>query len=201
MVITFSALTIFLITWGKEKIADILKIIFLFESAWIFGFIFSTVYKWILSSALFGSEVRDSIFSALGVRLSSSSGGLNAPLSDYSQGFSFLPVPLRAIVINLMAFASKFVDPRNSSIFGLISILLVLLFLFVKFLKMYKPWIFISRNDAVILIILACIPFVYYVLTPNHSFNHAVLTYRALPISLGFLLAAIYKGKLIYKKS
>jgi hypothetical protein len=39
------------------------------------------------------------------------------------------------------------------------------------------------------------IPFFYYALTPNHSFNHAVLSYRAIPISLGFILSFIYLGK------
>jgi hypothetical protein len=200
MVITFSALVIFLITWGKQKNKEIFKIIFLFESAWIFGFIFSTVYKWIISSVLFGSEVKESIFTALGVRLSSSSGGLNVPLTDYSQSFSFLPVPFRAILINLMAFASKFVDPRNSSILGLVIVLFCFATLLVKFLGIYKPWAYIPKVDGIFIILLSFIPFFYYFITPNHSFNHAVLTYRALPISLGFLLAAGYKGKLINKK-
>ena len=200
MVITFSSLTIFLILWGKEKNSLIIKRIVFFESAWIFGFIFSTIYKWIISSLIFGSEVSESIYAALGVRLSSSSDGLNAPLSEYSKDFSFLPTSLRAVIINLMAFASKFIDPRNSSTFGLIIVLVALLMLGGFFLKKYQPWKYIPKQDAFFILILAFIPIFYFALTPNHSFNHAVVTYRALPISLGFILAAVFKGKLIYKK-
>jgi hypothetical protein len=194
MVITFSALTIFLATWHKHKTSRILSMIFLFESAWILGFVFTTIYKWTLSSLLFGSEVRESIFSALGVRLSSSSGGLNAPLSEYSQNFSTLPVPVRAIIINFMAFASKFVDPRNSSLAGVLVIFLILISFFYLFLRKYRPWIYVSKFDATWIFVLACFPIFYFLLTPNHSFNHAVVTYRAIPISLGFLLAITYQG-------
>lgn len=194
MVITFTALTIFLATWQKQKTFKTLFTILLFEVAWIVGFVFTTIYKWIISSLLFGSEVRDSIYAALGVRLSSSSGGLNAPLTEYSQNFSLLPVPFRAVIINLMAFASKFVDPRNSSIAGVLIIFLILLSLFGLFLQRHKPWVHISKFDAFWIFLLSCFPIFYFLLTPNHSFNHAVVTYRALPISLGFFLAVIYQA-------
>lgn len=200
MVITFSALTIFLILWGIQDTKSIFKSIFLFESFWVIGFLSTTLYKWIFSSFLFGSEVRESILNALGVRLSSSSSGLNSPLSDYSHSFSFLPVPFRAVVINLMAFASKFVDPRNSSLLGIFIIVFISLLFLSLFLISNKPWKYIPTIEIIYILTLALIPIFYYLVTPNHSFNHAVLTYRALPISLGFLLAAFYKGKLIYKK-
>jgi hypothetical protein len=36
------------------------------------------------------------------------------------------------------------------------------------------------------------IPLSYYALTANHSFNHAALTYRALPLTLGLILSLLY---------
>jgi hypothetical protein len=141
---------------------------------------------------LFGNEIWITIKRALGLRLSSGTSGLNQPLSDYSSAFSDWPLAIRAIVLNCMVFASKFVDPRNSSYLGLILVMALIVFCVFRFLKPFSSHFKISRLEIYALLPILSIPFFYYALTPNHSFNHAALSYRALPILLGFILSFMY---------
>jgi predicted ferric reductase len=161
-----------------------------------FGFLITTLIKWLISIVVFGNEIWITIKDALGLRLSSGSSGLNGPLSDYSSTFSGLPLSLRAIALNFMVFASKFIDPRNASVIGiLLSFTLIIIFIIVFIVRIgfHSNFTYLEYLAATPILL---IPFFYYAVTPNHSFNHAVLSYRAIPISLGFILSLIYLGKI-----
>jgi len=158
----------------------------------LFGFILSTVIKWFVSFVFFGGSVWTSVLDALTVRVSQSSAGLNPALSDYSANFAQLPTALRAIVLNCMVFASKIIDPRFSSLIGvfLVSFMLVLFITFFASDKKLRRKL--SLGNTLVTLPIIGIPFFYYALTPNHSFNHAVIVYRALPIVLGFIITYLY---------
>jgi hypothetical protein len=176
-----------------ENLKIIYQKISLFLLGFGLGFLLTTLVKWLISVFIYGDEVWNSIKVALDTRLGSS--GLNGPLSEYSANFEMLPVPLRAIVLNLMVAASKVIDPRNASFGGVVIIgvvLLVLLFLYLNGINFGKHFI---GNEFYSAIPVFLIPYLYYMLTPNHSFNHAVLSYRAIPLSIGFLLALGYLSK------
>jgi hypothetical protein len=192
IVITFVSAVIYLILVNKETIMEIYKKIFIFLSGYIVGFITTTIIKWTLSIFFFGAEVRETIGTALQVRLSAGTDGLNGPLLDYSSTFSSVPVPIRAVFLNAMVFASKIVDPRNASALGIVIIFLLFLFLFLKFVNTYKPTKILGKRNFLAFIPVFLIPYVYIMLTANHSFNHAVLIYRAIPVSVGFLLSLIH---------
>jgi phosphatidylserine synthase len=171
---------------------EVYKKIFIFLSGYIVGFVTTTIIKWTLSIYFFGAEVRETIGAALKVRLSAGTDGLNGPLLDYSSTFSGVPVPIRAIFLNAMVFASKIIDPRNASTLGIVVIFLLFLFIFFKFVNTYKPTKIIGKRNFLAFIPVFLIPYIYILSTANHSFNHAVLIYRAIPVSVGFLLSLIY---------
>ena len=192
IVVTFVCAVIFLILFNKISIIEIYKKIFTFLSGYLIGFITTTIIKWILSVYFFGSEIRESITSALQVRLSAGTGGLNGPLLEYSSVFSILPVPIRAVLLNVMVFASKIVDPRNANTIGILIVSLLLLFLLFKFINTYKLNKTSDRGTLLAFMPIFLIPYIYIMATANHSFNHAVLVYRAIPVSIGFALSLIY---------
>ena len=195
LVLTLIPITIYLMHFRIKPLREIYKKISIFVIGYIFGFLATTLIKWFISVLLFGDEIWVSIKNALSLRLSSGSSGLNQALSDYSSPISFLPLPLRAVVINCMAFASKFSDPRNASLMGILigfTLILVLVYFYRKKVVVYST---VSKREFFNTLPVLCIPLFYYLLTPNHSFNHAVLSYRAIPISLGFILSFIYLGK------
>lgn len=196
LVLTLIPMTIYLIYFRVKPLREIYKKISIFVISYVFGFLTSTLIKWLISVLLFGDEIWVSIKNALALRLSSGSGGLNQALSDYSAATSFLPLPLRAIVINCMAFASKIIDPRNASLTGiLIGFTLILMFVFF-YCRKVVVYSTISKREFLNIVPVLCVPLFYYLLTPNHSFNHAVLSYRAIPVALGFVLSFIYLGKI-----
>ena len=118
------------------------------------------------------------------------------PLSDYSSAFSDWPLSIRAIVLNCMVFASKFIDPRYASYFGLILAITMIIFGILRFSKQFDLRLRFSKLEIFAFLPILSIPFFYYALTPNHSFNHAALSYRALPISLGFVLSFMYLSRI-----
>jgi hypothetical protein len=192
LILTLIPVVIYLLKFRVESIGEICKKIFIFLSGFSFGFIVSTLFKWFIGIVLFGNEIWITIKNALGLRLSSGTSGLNQPLSDYSSAFSDWPLSIRAIVLNCMVFASKFIDPRNSNYYGLILVMTMIIFSIFRFLKPFGSYIKISRLEVFAFLLILSIPLFYYALTPNHSFNHAALSYRALPISLGFILSFMY---------
>jgi len=195
LVLTLIPIIIYLMLVNRESYKEIYKKIFVFLFGYSFGFLITTLIKWFISVAVFGNEIWVSIKDALGLRLSSGSSGLNAPLSEYSSAFSRFPLSLRAVALNFMVFASKFIDPRNASLIGIfISCTLIIIFIIIFMVKIGFKSNF-TYVDYLAATPVLLIPFFYYALTPNHSFNHAVLSYRAIPISLGFILSFIYLGK------
>jgi hypothetical protein len=195
IVLTFVPAVIFLLLYRKDSLNSIMSRIFIFVAGFSFGFVATAVMKWALSVAIYGNEVLQTIRDALGLRLGSGTQGINQPLSQYSKDFSDLPLSLRAVVINLMVSASKFIDPRNSSsagVFILVSFYFIVFYLYVKKMNPVKN---ISLLEFIYACAITSIPFIYYVLTPNHSFNHAVVSYRAIPIVIGFMLSFIYLSK------
>jgi hypothetical protein len=195
IVLTFVPAIIFLLLYRKESFNSIIAKIFVFLSGFSFGFVATTVIKWALSVAIYGDEVLTTIKDALGLRLGSGTQGINQPLSQYSSDFSALPLSLRAIVINLMVTASKYIDPRNSSPVGVIifaSFYFIVLYFYFKRMNPVKN---ISAIEFICACAIAFIPFYYYILTPNHSFNHAAVSYRAIPVAIGFMLSFIFLSK------
>jgi hypothetical protein len=199
LVLTLVPILIFTALFRIESMKLIYLKISIFLFGFVFGFISTTLIKWILSVAIYGDEVWKSIKVALDTRLGTS--GLNGPLSEYSADFEMLPVPLRAIVLNCMVAASKVIDPRNASLAGVVFIITVLLGLVLYYLKFINLCNVFVGNKLYFAIPVFLIPYLYYMLTPNHSFNHAVLSYRAVPLSIGFLFALGYlsRNKIIEK--
>jgi hypothetical protein len=173
---------------------SILKQISVFGIYWIIGFIGSTIIKWIISLFLFGNEVTSGIRSALSLRLSQGNIGLNTPLQNYLGGLGGRPLWFNSILINYAAFFQKLVDPRYSGLILVVAIIvffnLALGLLFISKIRKivrsgnsYDLGIF-AINAAVLLS-----PALYYAITANHSFNHATMTFRSIPISIGIFLA------------
>jgi hypothetical protein len=192
LVLTFVPIVIFLVLFGRKTILEIYTKVVFFLVGYIFGFISTAVIKWVLSSLIYGGEIVETIRRALDLRLSSGSNGLNANLLDYASFFHGFPLPIKASFINIMVFASKFIDPRYASKTGLVLFYLLLLSLILLLAYKYKVFNIFLTTEYFAVIPIFLIPFIYFALTPNHSFNHAVLTYRAIPLVLGFLLSFIY---------
>lgn len=192
LVLTMIPALIFLVLYRVEILTKIYTKILVFLTGFSFGFIFTTLFKWTISVGIFGNEILLTIKDALGLRLSSNSLGINEQLSQYSDVTKNFPLSLRAVIVNLMVFASKFMDPRNSGQVG--QILLISFYLFVIILSYRKLRINFDFNisEAVSALPIISIPFIYFILTPNHSFNHATVSYRAIPITLGFIISFIY---------
>jgi hypothetical protein len=192
LILTFLPSVIYLTLLNKVSYRKIMEKITILLAGFTSGFIMTTFVKWMLGIVIYGGEIQDQIIKALGVRLSSNQNGLNAPLLSYTSGVDFLPIPFRAIVVNLMVYASKVIDPRSTSS---ITIGLMLSILLTIGLYQLKNSMF-SFNTAKQYLFPAfpifLIPFFYYGVTANHSFNHAALTYRALPLTLGFILSLLY---------
>lgn len=192
LILTFLPSVIYLTLLKKNSYRKIMEKIAILLVGFTSGFIVTTFVKWMLGIMIYGGEIQDQIIKALGVRLSSNQNGLNAPLLSYTSGVDFLPVPFRAIVVNLMVYASKVIDPRSTS---QITIGIMLSILLTIGIYQFKNSMF-SFNTAKQYLTPAfpifLIPFFYYGITANHSFNHAALTYRALPLTLGFILSLLY---------
>ena len=195
IVLAFVPAVIFLNLYRREAFNSIFSKIFIFGFGFGFGFISTAVIKWVISFAIFGNEILLTIKDALNLRLGSDSMGVNQALSQYSNGFTGLPLSIRAIVVNTMVFASKFIDPRNASVIGITIFGSFYLFLFIYFIRKMKPTRYIALLEMLFASLVFLIPFGYYFVTPNHSFNHAVVTYRALLVSVGFILCFIYLSK------
>lgn len=194
LILTFIPILIFISLFRVEQINSIYKKIAIFIIGFCSGFVFSTAIKWLISGVLFGTEIWESIKLALNTRLGTS--GLNGPLADYSSSFSGFPVSLRAIVINVMVAMSKIVDPRNASFAGTIIIFAILLIAAVGFLTKVVFFRELKFKEFLTALPIFLIPYFYFILTPNHSFNHAVLSYRAVPLSIGFLIGLAYLSRL-----
>jgi hypothetical protein len=194
LILTFIPILIFISLFRVEQINTIYKKIAIFIIGFCSGFVFSTAIKWLISGVLFGTEIWESIKLALNTRLGTS--GLNGPLADYSSSFSGFPVSFRAIVINVMVAMSKIVDPRNASFAGTIIIFAILLIATVGFLTKVVFLRELKFREFLAALPIFLIPYFYFILTPNHSFNHAVLSYRAVPLSIGFLIGLVYLSRL-----
>lgn len=194
LILTFIPILIFISLFRVEQINTIYKKIAIFIIGFCSGFVFSTAIKWLISGVLFGTEIWESIKLALNTRLGTS--GLNGPLADYSSSFSGFPVSFRAIVINVMVAMSKIVDPRNASFAGTIIIFAILLIAAVGFLTKVVFLRELKFKELLTALPIFLIPYFYFILTPNHSFNHAVLSYRAVPLSIGFLIGLVYLSRL-----
>jgi hypothetical protein len=196
IVLTFIPVLIFMILYRKETNLSIFNKMFIFGFGFGFGFIVTALIKWLISVALFGNEILLTIKDALNLRLGSDSLGVNQALSQYSSGFTGFPLSIRAIVVNTMVFASKYIDPRAASSIGITIFAIIYLFLLIYFIKKMSPIKNIKLSEMFFALLLFLIPFGYYFVTPNHSFNHAVVTYRAISISFGFLLSFMYISKI-----
>jgi hypothetical protein len=195
LVLSLIPILIFLISFRLSRIELIYKRILIFLSGYIFGFIGTTIFKWIISSLLFGSEVFDSIKFALKLRLSSGTNELSEVLLNYLAGIPSLPAPIQAILINLIMFISKFIDPRYFSLLGLSLAVLAILVLSTIVLNRYAPTKNLKLSEVVSTFPIFLIPIFYYLLTSNHSFNHAGVTYKPFVLLLSFLMGFLYLGK------
>lgn len=192
LILTFIPIVIYLTCLNKFSRKQIMGKVINFFTGFISGFVLTTVVKWGIGIAVYGSKVSDQVVKALGLRLSTSQNNLNGPLLNYSSAVDFLPLPLKAIYVNILVYASKFVDPRNTSFVTLVLLFLVSIFLLTLFLKKINFSVIPGFKELIPAIPIFCIPFLYYMITANHSFNHAALTYRALPLLFGLLLSLLY---------
>jgi hypothetical protein len=192
LILTFLPSVIYLTLLNKVSYRKIMEKITILLVGFTSGFIMTTFVKWMLGIVIYGGEIQDQITKALGVRLSSNQNGLNSPLLSYTSGVDFLPVPFRAIVVNLMVYASKVIDPRSTSPITIGLILSILLTIGLYQLKNNMFSFNTAKQHLFPAFPIFLIPFFYYGVTANHSFNHAALTYRALPLTLGFILSLLY---------
>lgn len=192
LILTLIPALIYLVSLSKHSYKKIMSTIYVFLFGFISAFALTTLLKWIIGLMIYGGGVADQVIKALSLRLSPSKGGLNGPLLDYSSSVDFLPIPLRAIFINLMVYASKFIDPRNANFWGLGIFIAALLLLAILFMKKFRFSAILTFRKIAPAIPIIGIPFLYYGFTSNHSFNHAALTYRAISITLGFILSLFY---------
>lgn len=192
LIITFLPSLIYLTLLNKVPYREIMLKITVFLTGFTSGFIVTTLIKWMLGIVIYGGDIRDQIVKALGIRLSSGQSGLNAPLLSYTSGVDFLPVPIKAIVLNFMVYASKIIDPRSTSP-ATIGVMLLIFFAIGLYIIRNKYFTFKTLKLYLLPASpLFLIPLFYYALTANHSFNHATLTYRALPLSLGLMLSLLH---------
>lgn len=201
LIITFIPIVIYLICLGKFSQKQTMGKIINFLIGFISGFALTTVLKWGIAIVIFGGEVSDQVKKSLSLRLSTSQNNLNGPLLNYSSAVDFLPLPLKAVYVNFLVYASKFVDPRNTSVLTIILLLFVLILLISLFLKKINFSIISGYRELIPATPIFLIPFLYYMLTANHSFNHATLTYRALPLLFGLLLSLLYLSHLKDKRT
>lgn len=192
LILTFLPSVIYLTLLNKVSYRKIMEKITILLAGFTSGFIMTTFVKWTLGIVIYGGEIQDQIIKALEVRLSSNQNGLNSPLLNYTSGVDFLPVPFRAIVVNLMVYASKVIDPRSTSPITIGLILSILLTIGLYQLKNSMFSFDTAKKYLFPALPIFLIPFFYYGVTANHSFNHAALTYRALPLTLGFILSLLY---------
>ena len=192
LVMTFLPSLIFLILLNRSSYKEIMRKIAILFTGFTAGFILTTFIKWIISILIYGENIQNQIVNALQLRLSSGENGLNNPLLNYTSSVDFLPLSLRAIVVNLMVYASKIIDPRNTNLvtIGVIFSITVILGLYLLrksffLLNTAKQYLFQALP-------IFLIPLIYFAVTPNHSFNHAAVTYRAIPLTLGFILSILY---------
>ena len=195
------------LSWENKKIVSS-SLIYVFS--WAIGFISTTLIKWLISLALIGPKVYGSILGPLSIRISQGNAGLNQPLQDYLGGLGSRPLWLNSILINYAAALARVIDPR----LAIVTItLLVFAILIISYLKIVLHLLFSNRNflSASVFIeekrylpfMLLGFPLIYYALTPNHSFNHATMTFRTIPLSVGGFLASSYLilGKIELKQS
>ena len=91
-----------------------------------------------------------------------------------------------------MVYASKVIDPRSTSQITIGIMLSILLTIGIYQLKNIMFLFNTTKQYLSPAFPIFLIPFFYYGITANHSFNHAALTYRALPLTLGFILSLLY---------
>lgn len=196
LILTFLPSVIYLTLLKKDSYRKIMEKIAILLVGFTSGFIVTTFVKWIIGIMIYGGKIQDQVIKALGVRLSSNQNGLNGPLLSYTSGVDFLPVPFRAIVVNLMVYASKVMDPRSTSSITIGLVLILFLTIGMYQLKSFKFSFNIAKFYLLPALPVFLIPFFYYGITANHSFNHAALTYRALPLTLGFVMSLLYFANL-----
>ena len=200
IVLTLIPVVIFLVLYRVETVILIYKKCLLFLSGFVFGFIGTTLFKWSVGILIYGKEISNTISNALNLRLSGGSSGLNPSILDYSQAFSNTPLGIRAIIVNIIVAITKVIDPRYASKLGIVIVVIVSLLLLFLFIKRVCGGIRFTFSEVISTLPIITIPFVYFVLTPNHSFNHAVFTYRAIPIVFGFVLSFVYLSSKRLKK-
>jgi hypothetical protein len=195
LVLTFVSLLIFTLYFRYLPFFQIYRRIFAFLIGYIFGFIFTTIFKWVISILLFGKEITTTIKYALNLRLSPGSNGLSESLLNYSASFENFPLPLKSILINLVMFGSKFIDPRYATIVGIVVITILLITMFSAYIYFYNPKHYLTKLESLMILPILLIPLSYFAITSNHSFNHAGVTYRALAFVLSGFLIILYLGK------
>jgi hypothetical protein len=187
---------IYVVYLNKRSNKQIFSCISVFLVGFMSGFIATTISKWIIGFIIYGVEVSDQVIKALALRLSPSEGGLNGPLLNYSSSVDFLPIPLRAIVLNLMVYASKIIDPRYANFWTIVLLIFVVILLAIQLIKRINFSFTSAYRHILPATPIILIPFLYYALTSNHSFNHAALSYRAIPLTIGFILSLLYLSQL-----
>jgi hypothetical protein len=196
LILVFIPSLIYLVFLNKYSYKKILSCINVFLAGFVSGFLATTIFKWIIGFIIYGGGVSDQVIKALALRLSPSGGGLNGPLLNYSSSVDFLPIPLRAIVLNVMVYASKIIDPRYTSLWTIGLLISAFTLILIQLIRRFN-FSFKSAYQYILPALpVSLIPFVYYAVTSNHSFNHAAVTYRAIPLTVGFILSIIYISQL-----
>lgn len=192
---TFVIVLLFVLHFRRFPFPVIYKRITVFFIGYMLGFICTTIFKWIISVIIFGNEITETIKFALNLRLSPGSRGLSESLMNYTDSFSIFPLPIRAIIINILLFGSKFLDIRYATFFGVIVIALSLSVVTLYFFHKYNPLHNLSKFEIIMSMPILLGPLGYFALTSNHSFNHAGVTYRSIAFVLSGFLSLLYLGK------
>ena len=143
-------------TEKRKKLYRFLITILLLSCSWIFGYLGMWIMKWTIGSIITGENIFRNAIEQLGFRTSSEWGEIRISFIEViKRQFDMLPQRIWLIII------------------------IVLIIFFVIYIVRYRNF---KLNLLVINALIAAYPFVWYLITKNHSFIHSFFTYRELAV-------------------
>lgn len=137
---------------------------------WAAGYGLMWVSKWILGAAITGKDILNQAMTAAGLRTS---------LESFGEGFSRLDVLIENLHINRFS-------------------LIIALFLAAMAIVVLPKKQFRRSAHFAIMLIIALMPFAWYIVFSNHSWLHAWMTHRELAISVYALTAM---GPMLFERN
>ena len=150
----------------KRKLVNIVK----YGVCWGIGYFGFWIAKWVIGSLITKQNI---VFEALNQAKTRVGGEVFYASSQIFVYFAF--------VLNLAGFVCL----KNLVVIPALIILLI------WFIKKYKSQLIFRKNVCLPMIIVACIPVLWYIIIANHSYMHYWFTYRSYAGSIFALLAMV----------